>query len=325
MSSVSTLAAGIFANEAGQRLLHILLSLGDRGFKGLYEKCARNLEGEYYQQGLCRVHAWSHEVIFEDIAFVCKACPDFEETFDSCFVQYVGDRFRGRKRPTAKTPALPEFVRRFLESLGQHETLYTGDYFAKRDTLLKRVACMDACRQALYALVTSDNVRVELLSEVEAQDDVTPDDSVSCVAFRAALPPASVVQEPPAPPPRSVVQEPTTPPPPRSVVQEPTTPPPPPPRSVVQEPTAPPPPPPRSVVQDPASIVQKAVRPPSVVNAPPATVVLEEKARADDNRSIISRHDFVAVETEDAPSPPQVVSSARSNVSIGVKQTRPPS
>lgn len=164
-TTTAMMAAGIFAHESGQRLLSILLSLGERGFKGLYDKCARNLEGEYYQAGLRRVNAWSDAVLKEDIDFVQHTCPDFEETYESCFVQYVADRYRGRKRPTVRTPSLLEFVRRFLESLGQHEALATGDYFTKRDTMLKRVACMDAARTALYALMTAENVRVELLSE----------------------------------------------------------------------------------------------------------------------------------------------------------------
>ena len=314
MSSVSTLAAGIFANESGQRLLHILLTLGDRGFRGLYDKCARNLEGTYYQQGLGRVHAWSNEVILEDITFVRKSCPDFEETFETCFMQYVGDRFRGRKRPTARVPSLVDFVRRFLESLAQHETLVTGDYFAKRDTLLKRVACMDACRQSLYALVTAENVRVELLSEVGApaapEPEITPDDSVSQVASRAADPPVprapSVVQQEAAPPPvqraPSVVQqEPQRAP---SVVQ--------------QEPQRAP------SVARPASVILEPPKAPSAVQAPPSP------PPDDDYRSVVSRHDFVPVEHEDAhppalpPPAPAGFSSARSNVSIGMKQNRSP-
>lgn len=184
MSSTATLAAGMFASESGQRLLHILLQLGDRGFKGLYDKCMHNLEGEYYQTGLRRASSWSEGVIREDIDYVKQACPDLEETFGACFVSYVADRYRGRKRPTVQCPPLVNFVKSFYESLGAHESLATGDYFVKRDPVLKRVACMDACRTALYGLMSAETVRIELLSEVGEG---------SVVAAKYARAPPSVV------------------------------------------------------------------------------------------------------------------------------------
>lgn len=200
MSGAAVFAAGIFAHESGQRLLQILLKLGDRGFGGLYEKCTSNINGSYYQAGLKRVSAWSDSVLLEDIEYVKASCPDMEETCDACFVQYVLDRFR-QKRSTHRCPPLIDFVRNFLESLGQHESLITGEYFSKRDPVVTRVACMDAARQAFYSLVTSENVRVELASEVgsvarsvapsfasrvEKQKDninleIRPDDSISQV------------------------------------------------------------------------------------------------------------------------------------------------
>ena len=210
-SATAMMAAGIFAHESGQRLLHILLALGERGFKGLYDKCASNLAGDYYQAGLRRVHAWSDDVLREDVEYVRRECPDFDETYEACFVQHVADRYRGRKRPTARCPQLLEFVRRFLESLGQHECLATGEYFAKRDPLYKRVACMDAARQALYALVTAESVRVELLSEAGASQSkplaeasdvdlaraVAPEDSISQVGGSGRRPPQQEAERPP--------------------------------------------------------------------------------------------------------------------------------
>ena len=107
----------------------------------------------------------------------------------------VADRFRGRRRPTAR-PARGGLCAD-LECIGQHQTLRSGDYFLREDPIVQRVACMDACRQALYSLVTGDSVSIELeshvgtqvtartLSEASIDDlhrasiDVTPSDSVS--------------------------------------------------------------------------------------------------------------------------------------------------
>ena len=100
------IAAGIFNSENGQRLLQILLQLGDRGFEGLYHKCKSNIHGDYYQLGLRRVHMWSDSVLNEDITFITTQCPDFEETFESCFVEYVTDRYRSKSRPTLKCPRI---------------------------------------------------------------------------------------------------------------------------------------------------------------------------------------------------------------------------
>lgn len=303
MSSTTsaTLAAGIFAHESGQRLLQILLSLAERGFRGLYDKCSRDLTSAYYQQGLNRVNAWSDGVIREDLDFVKRACPDLDETYEACFVQYVTDRYRRGGRATAKPPSVLEFARRFLESLGQHETLSTGDYFAKRDTLLKRIACMDACRQTLYALVTAENVRIELLSEVSAvrplahatpadlDREVTPDDSVSVVREEERRPPPSMVRAPPE----------------------------------VE----------RAVERAASAVGSRApsvVRAPSVIEPRAPTVVMQQE---EDHRSVVSRHDFVAVEPEDAEEEEHGrrsvgvgvdLSSARSNVSVGVKRIASP-
>ena len=212
-TNVASLAVGIFATESGQRLLHILTEFAERGFRGLYDKCRNDLQGEYYQQGLTRVKLWSDAVIAEDIEFVKRSCPDADETLETCFMQYAADRFRGRRR-TARVhcPPLFEFVRSFLESLAAHEELRTGNYFSKRDSLLRRVACMDSARQAMYALTTPQTVKVELASDVGFDaEDVQPGDSVSQVGSRfrngeesAPPPPAPPPARAPSPPPSRV-------------------------------------------------------------------------------------------------------------------------
>lgn len=178
------LAAGMYSHESGQRLLQILLKLSERGFLGLYEKCKGQCDMPYYQTGLTRVAEWSDDVIQEDVDFIVEQCPDFEETFNECFTIYLQDRFRG-KRVKHPSPQTHEFVRKYLLHLGQHDTLKTGSYFGTKDPVTMRVACMDASRQALYALITSENVEVELASEVAFPnaEEVSPDDSVSQIGM----------------------------------------------------------------------------------------------------------------------------------------------
>ena len=161
-------AAGIFANENGQRFLTILIDLADRGFRGLYDKCRNDIGGHYYQTGLKRVTAWSNDVIQEDIDFVTSKNQDIHDTYRGCFADYVQDRFGTKKRASVRLPPTVEFVRRFFECVGQHEALATGEYFSKRDTVLQRIACMDAARQALYTLVATEGLRVELESRVSS-------------------------------------------------------------------------------------------------------------------------------------------------------------
>ena len=205
-SNTATMAAGVFASEAGQRLLYILMELGERGFRALYDKCLGNVSSNYYQDGLRRVQAWSEGVIFEDIDFVKEKCPDFEETYENCFVQYVADRYRG-KRPTVRRPAPVEFVRSFYDALSQQESLVTGAYFSSRDPLLKRVSCMDAGRTTFYGLLNAENVRVELMSEANSaapsrvrslaevkvpdlEGEVRPSDSISQINAPQRRPPS---------------------------------------------------------------------------------------------------------------------------------------
>jgi hypothetical protein len=347
------LAAGIFAHESGQRLLSILLMLADRGFKGLYDKCARNLDGHYYQEGLRRVHKWSDDVVREDIAFVREACPDLDETYAACFVQYVSDRWRDG-RPTVRTPDLLAFVRRFLEALGQQESLVTGDFFARRDDpVYRRVTCMDAARTALYALVTAESVRVELLSEVAAPSskplaeatraelggadeeeaapadeeeegemvEVHPADSVSQVGAARAASVASRARE--APRAASVV----------SAAREAA----PPPRAASVVAAAREAPRAASVVSAAreapraASVVSAAAREPaaaSVAEPPPLRRSVGVGGSAD---STVSRHDHIeeaaAEEDEGARAPPRrrlMPSSRESNVSVGLPNRRSP-
>lgn len=225
MMRFESIAAGIFARENGQRLIQILMMLTDRGFSGLYERCAPDVKGRYYQTGLRRVHVWSDDVIMEDVTFVQEQCPDLFDTFNSCFSDFVSERYNGKKRPSVRPPEFVDFARRFLECIGTHTALTSADYFTAKDTILKRFACMDSARQALYTMVSADTVRVELQSEVSAppyhknefpspsrsqatfrktsdlavDDIIHPSDSVSQVG--------SVREDPPPPPPQRNVEE----------------------------------------------------------------------------------------------------------------------
>ena len=133
VSSSSSIFAGIFSNEPGQRLLTILEHMTKRGFEGLYRKCVNNIEGDYYQTGLRRVHLWSNEVIQEDLDAVCKTCPDMEETYGASFTMYISERYRGGQRPTVNCPPMVTFARRFLESVAQQDAIQNGDCFRSRD------------------------------------------------------------------------------------------------------------------------------------------------------------------------------------------------
>lgn len=182
-SSRHILSAGIFSSEPGQRLLTICDTLSRRAFHGLYTKCKDNVQGSYYQTGLKRVHVWSDDIVNEDIDFVRNTCPDIDETYEMCFVNYVEERYRGNQRPIINCPSLIKFVRHFLESVALHEHLQTAEFFTTRDVVQKRITCMDACRQAFYSLVNADSVRVELESVVSRGT--------------APLPVAPVVRAPP--------------------------------------------------------------------------------------------------------------------------------
>ena len=160
--------------------------------------------------GLRRVHLWSDEVMREDLDFIKRQCPDFEETFEACFVSFVSDRYGGKNRPTVRRPNVFEFVRRYIECLGQHEALGNGAYFDLTNAnsmMIRRMACMESTRQCLYTLVTVENVRVETASEIgkpsvaplqdvvlQEEPVIQPSDSISQVSVRS-------VRRPPPPPP----------------------------------------------------------------------------------------------------------------------------
>ena len=163
--SSSFLATGIFATEPGQRFLYILLRIGDRGFRALFEKCNGETDNRYYQEGLKRCSGWSDEVFNEDYEFVCESCPDLEETYRSTFTKYTVDRFGTLK--DIRYPSFHLFLKRFLVSLSEHECMKSGDYFRSRDPMISRLSCMDASRQTFYMIVTSEEKPdVELASEV---------------------------------------------------------------------------------------------------------------------------------------------------------------
>ena len=168
VASASPIIGGIFTSEPGQRLLTILELFTRQGFESLYDRCRSNLAGTYYQTGLRRVHLWTDATIEEDVAYVRGRCADLDETYEACFVDYIRERYRGNQRPTVRCPPLVSFVRHFLESVAQQDALTTGDFFAIRDPVMRRMACMEAGRSALYALVSNESLRVELASQVSA-------------------------------------------------------------------------------------------------------------------------------------------------------------
>lgn len=168
VSTNTSIFGGVFTTEPGQRLLTLTELLAKRGFQGLYDKCATNISGHYYQTGLRRVHMWSDNVIDEDIEHVRAQCPDLDETYEACFVNYISERYRGGQRPTINCPLVNTFVRRFLESVAQQEAIIHGDFFSTKDPIMRRITCMDATRSALYALVTAESLRIELASEVSS-------------------------------------------------------------------------------------------------------------------------------------------------------------
>ena len=250
MASQNSINAGIFANENGQRFLHILIVIAERGFGELYQNSKGDVQGKYYQRGLLHVQNWNDDMMEEDARVMSKKFPDLVESFEGCFMDYIMSKYRGQ-RPTVTLPSIFLFLRRFYEAVAEHDSLKTGDYFTKRDPIVQRITCMDACRQTFFALSTAETVRVELASEAgstapyrrattstptpsvlsqakrrELEESVHPDDSASNVggpapAAARAAPPAEltpVKQEeeevaPAAPsPPPSVVEKKAAPP-----------------------------------------------------------------------------------------------------------------
>lgn len=241
----NSIHAGIFSNENGQRFLHILIVIAERGFGELYQNSKGDVHGKYYQRGLLHVQNWNDDMMEEDARVMSKKFPDLVESFEGCFMDYIMSKYRGQ-RPTVTLPSIFLFLRRFYEAAAEHDALKTGDYFIKRDPIVQRITCMDACRQTFFALSTAETVRVELASEAgstapyrrattstptpsvlsqakrrELEESVHPDDSASNVggpapaAARAAPPteltPVKQEEEEVAPaapsPPPSVVEK----------------------------------------------------------------------------------------------------------------------
>ena len=361
MSSQQILSSGIFASEPGQRLLTICDTLTRRAFHGLYVKCKDNVDGNYYQTGLRRVHVWSDDIVSEDIQFVRGTCPDIDETYEMCFVHYVEERFRGNKRPTVHCPTLLKFVRRFLESVALHEHMQTAEFFTTRDVIQKRITCMDACRTAFYSLVNADSVRVEMESVVsrggppsevsrtkqrkrdEAQEpppevvldaeepEIHPNDSISQINVAPSV--ASQTVDHPPPPPSTPRHHPVPrkapSPPPREEHEE---------EEEGEEEEKPhhrgaassahqPPPPPSSYISTASSTSRRRV-----------DDTRDERRRADENVgrhyhsvepdacSETSRHDFEMVDSGSVASlrTRSAVGSRDSSVSIGMKRMKSP-
>ena len=193
--------SGIFATETGQRFLLILERLANRGFEGLYTKCNGNTRSSYYQEGLSRVPMWTDDILRDDVHAVRRECPDLDDTYRACFVQYVDERYtvEGKKR-SVRTPTIEEFTRRFFTAVGRHVSMKSGDFFASRDPMHARVTCMDAAREAMYDSANADTVRVELASQISAarpdEDDVMPSDSISQVNTYPPAPPRRLVETP---------------------------------------------------------------------------------------------------------------------------------
>ena len=161
----NSIHAGIFSNENGQRFLHILMVIAERGFGELYQNSKGDIHGKYYQRGLLHVQNWTDDMMEEDARVMSKKFPDLVESFEGCFMDYIMSKYRGQ-RPTVTPPSIFLFLRRFYESVAEHDALKTGDYFIKRDPIVQRITCMDACRQTFFALSsTAETVRVELASE----------------------------------------------------------------------------------------------------------------------------------------------------------------
>ena len=151
------LAAGIFREEPGQRLLQVLLSLSERGFRGLYDSAGGKCNTAYYQEGLRRVFAWPDEVVQEDVDYVCQKFPDYEHTFENCYALYTKEWQKAQRRESG--PGVLRFTRMFYECLSQQDPIMNGEFFTGRNVLVKKVSCMDAARQAIYTIMSSDEGR----------------------------------------------------------------------------------------------------------------------------------------------------------------------
>ena len=178
---------GVFADETGQRCLHVLTHLGERAWVGLYEKCKANLQSEYYQKGLTRASAWDDSTIEEDLDYVRNRFPDFDDLLHTVYERYGHERFSVTPDPLN----VSYFARKFMHAVGGHETLQNGDYFGYKNPVdrqtLRRETVLQAVRDTfneVYNSQHSSSSSVKLLSEVDA-DAITPDDSASQLGNRS--------------------------------------------------------------------------------------------------------------------------------------------
>ena len=162
---------GVFNQEVSQRFLRVLIDLTNIGFKELFETCLPK-NPQNFKKGLERVATWSTNTILEDVTRITTMWPDSTSLYESVFVEYLkstrGDR---TKKILVNVPHFSEFCRLFLVSLSRNENVLNGVFFKDNDDIKNRVACMDACRDAFFALDVQDNVQVELRSVVSS---VTP-------------------------------------------------------------------------------------------------------------------------------------------------------
>jgi hypothetical protein len=159
---------GAFVDEKAQRFVRFLVDLGDKGFSELYQKFGDNPPN--FKKGLERSATWSNETIRDDYDYVKETWSDCESLYDSVFLSYIKS-VRGINPKTHKLmvriPNILEFVRIYLISLARHREMQTCKFF-KEGIILQRVICMDAARDAFFALDVNDNVQEELRSQVSA-------------------------------------------------------------------------------------------------------------------------------------------------------------
>ena len=106
---------------------------------------------------------------------VRESFPDLMEVYNVCYAGVAGDKYAARSPP----PELLLFVRAFLTELGKHSTLKNGDFFTQTASFVDRTTCMDCARVCMGAMSARNRIQVEL------QDEVHPDDSVSHVGSYA--------------------------------------------------------------------------------------------------------------------------------------------
>lgn len=233
VASSSLYAAGLFSTEPGQRWLQMLHQLGNQGFRGLYQQTKGDVKGAYYQDGIKRANGWPESAIHNDVVSLRRQCPDLDETFSTVLLHHARERFpAGREaralRERIHFPTLPEFSRSFFIYLGQQESLKNGDFFTSRDPLFPRVACMDACRHAMYSTVYAKEPEVTLEEEpssAQEEDRYSHASRASQATFRSPKPPGSTVSKassampppptPPTPEPNQLPQKRVTSPPPK--------------------------------------------------------------------------------------------------------------